>query len=77
MPLAILEESSFDERMRRLPSSVAILGKALTYIGSLLAVFLSLAWVEHATLDDMLELEPVVGLKEGCLMELDLTIVGL
>ena len=41
MPLALLEESTFDERMRRLPFSVAILAKSLTYIGSLFAVFLS------------------------------------
>jgi len=39
MPLALLEESSFDERMRRLPFSVAVLAKSLTYIGSLLAAF--------------------------------------
>ena len=39
MPLALLEESRFDERMRRLPFSVAILAKSLTYIGSLFAVF--------------------------------------
>ena len=35
MPLALLEESTFDERMRRLPFSVAVLAKSLTYIGSL------------------------------------------
>ena len=45
MPIALLEESTFDERMRRLPFSVAILAKALTYIGSLLAVFMSLGLV--------------------------------
>ena len=32
---------------------------------------------KHTTLDDPLELEPVVGLKESGLMELDLIIVGL
>jgi adenylate cyclase len=41
MPLALLEESRFDERMRRLPFSVAILAKSLTYIACLLAVFMS------------------------------------
>jgi adenylate cyclase len=41
MPLALLEGSTFDERMRRLPFSVAIVAKSLTYIGSLFAVFLS------------------------------------
>ncbi len=39
MPLALLKESSFDERMRRLPFSVAILAKSVTYIGSLLVTF--------------------------------------
>ena len=41
LPLAILEESSFDERMRRLPFTVAILAKSLIYVASLLAVFMS------------------------------------
>ncbi len=41
IPLAILEDSSFDDRMRRLPFSVAILTKSLTYAVSVLAVFLS------------------------------------
>ena len=45
MPLALLEESTFDERMRRLPFSVALLAKAITYIGSLIAVFSSLGLV--------------------------------
>lgn len=40
MPLAILEESSFEERLRRLPFSVAVLAKSLTYVASLLAVFM-------------------------------------
>lgn len=39
MPLAILEESTFDERMQRLPFSLAILTKSLVYIASLFAVF--------------------------------------
>ena len=39
MPLALLEESKFDERMRRLPFSVAVLVKSLTYIGCLVVVF--------------------------------------
>ena len=41
MPLALLEGSTFDERMRRLPFSVALMVKSLTYIGSLVAVFSS------------------------------------
>jgi len=41
VPLALLEESRFDERMRRLPFAVAVLVKSLTYIGSLLAVFMA------------------------------------
>jgi adenylate cyclase len=41
MPLAILEESQFDEWTRRLPFTVAIAVKSLTYAGSLLAVFMS------------------------------------
>ena len=45
MPLALLEGSTFDERMRRLPFSVAILAKSLTYIGSLFAVFMSVSLV--------------------------------
>ena len=32
---------------------------------------------EHATLDDALEVEPVVGLKEGGLIEMHLIIGGL
>lgn len=40
MPLALLEESRFGERMRRLPFSVSILVKSLTYVVSLLAVFM-------------------------------------
>ena len=40
LPLALLEESTFDERTRSLPFTVAILVKSLTYIGSLFAVFL-------------------------------------
>ena len=39
MPLILLEESRFDERMRRLPFSVALLAKSFVYIGSLLVVF--------------------------------------
>ncbi len=56
MPLALLEESTFDERMRRLPFSVAILAKALTYIGSLVVVFTSVGLVfgllQGLTMDD-------------------------
>ena len=55
MPLALLEESRFDERMRRLPFSVAVLAKSLTYIGSLVVVFQSVGLV--------------VGLMEGLTME--------
>ncbi len=40
LPLAVLEESRFDERMRRLPFSVAVLVKSFVYVGSILAVFL-------------------------------------
>ena len=35
MPLALLEESTFDERMRRLPFSVAILAKMTAEVGDL------------------------------------------
>ena len=56
MPLALLEGSTFDERMRRLPFSVAILAKSLTYIGSLFAVFMSVSLVfgllQGLTMDD-------------------------
>jgi len=45
MPLALLEESTFDERMRHLPFSGAILAKSLTHIGSLFAVFISASLV--------------------------------
>ena len=55
MPLALLEESTFDERMRRLPFSVAIVAKSLTYIASLFAVFLSASLF--------------FGLKQGLTME--------
>ena len=55
MPLALLEESTFDERMRRLPFSVAVLAKSLTYIGSLVVVFQSVGLI--------------VGLMEGLTME--------
>lgn len=41
MPLALLEESRFDEWARRLPFSVALLLKSAVYLGSLLAVFMS------------------------------------
>lgn len=56
MPLALLEESTFDDRMRRLPFTVAVLSKALTYIGSLLAVFMSLGlidgWLKGKTMQE-------------------------
>jgi len=39
MPLALLEESKFDERMRRLPFLVAVFAKSLTYVGSLVVAF--------------------------------------
>ena len=56
MPLALLEESTFDKRMRQLPFSVAMLAKSLTYIGSLFAVFMSLSLVfgllQGLTMDD-------------------------
>ncbi len=55
MPLALLEESKFDERMRRLPFSVAVLAKSLTYVGSLVVVFQSVGLI--------------VGLMEGLTME--------
>jgi len=45
MPLALLEESTFDERMRHLPFSVAMLAKSVTYIGSLVVVFSSVGLV--------------------------------
>jgi adenylate cyclase len=40
MPLALLEESGFDQRMRRLPFSAAIVLKSLTYVSSLFVVFM-------------------------------------
>jgi adenylate cyclase len=42
LPLALFEESGFDERMRRLPFAVAVIVKSLAYIGSLLAAFMTL-----------------------------------
>jgi len=45
MPLALLEESSFDKRMRRLPFSVALLAKTFAYIASLIVVFSSVGLV--------------------------------
>lgn len=45
MPLALLEESTFDKRIRRLPFSGTILAKSLTYIRSLFAVFISASLV--------------------------------
>ncbi len=58
IPLAILEDSSFDDRMRRLPFSVAILAKSLTYAVSVLAVFLStgllVGILQGLTLEDYL-----------------------
>ena len=48
MPLALLEESGFDEQLRRLPFSVALIAKSLTYVGSLLAVFMSVGLVYGA-----------------------------
>ena len=45
MPLALLEESTFDKRMRRLPFSVALLAKTFTYIASLIVVFSSVGLV--------------------------------
>ncbi len=45
MPLALLEESTFDKRMRRLPFSAAVLAKAFTYIASLIVVFSSVGLV--------------------------------
>lgn len=55
MPLALLEDSKFDERMRRLPFSVAVLVKSLTYIGCLVVVFQSVGLI--------------FGLMEGLTME--------
>ena len=55
MPLALLEESKFDERMRRLPFSVAVLVKSLTYIGCLVVVFQSIGFT--------------IGLMAGLTME--------
>jgi adenylate cyclase len=56
MPLALLEESAFDERVRRLPFSVAILVKAFVYLGSVLGVFLFtgfiFGWVRGLTVGD-------------------------
>ncbi len=55
MPLVLLEESRFDERMRRLPFSVAVLAKSLVYVVSLVVVFQSVGLV--------------VGLMAGLTME--------
>ena len=71
MPLALLEESRFDERMRRLPFSVAVLAKSLTYIGSLVVVFQSVGlifgWMEGLTMADYWEsfTEPDLYLQMG------------
>ena len=77
MPLALLEESTFDERMRRLPYSVALLAKSLTYVGSLFTVFLLASLVfgllQGLTMQDFraslgdpnLYLQVVVGLRIG------------
>ncbi|MEJ2541313.1 MAG: adenylate/guanylate cyclase domain-containing protein [Gemmatimonadota bacterium] len=55
-PLALLEESAFDERVRRLPFSVAIVAKVFTYLGSVLSVFLLVSfvfgWLAGLTLED-------------------------
>jgi adenylate cyclase len=45
VPLVVLEESGFDRRMKRLSFSVALLTTALTYVGSLAAVFMSASLV--------------------------------
>jgi adenylate cyclase len=45
IPLALLEESHFDEWTRRLSFSAAVLLKSLTYIGSLLAVFMAVGLI--------------------------------
>ena len=69
MPLALLEESTFDERMRRLPFSVALLAKAITYIGSLIAVFsavgLVFGFLQGLTIDEFWAslLEPTLPRK--------------
>ena len=55
MPLVLLEESRFDERMRRLPFSISVLAKSLIYVVSLVVVFQSVGLV--------------VGLIEGLRME--------
>ena len=81
MPLALLEESTFDERMRRLPFSVAVLAKSLTYIGFLLVVFMSLGLVFGAlrglTMEDfwVSVAEPGYYLQAGVGFVLYLTIV--
>jgi len=57
-PLALLEESAFDERVRRLPLSVAILTKVLKFVGSVLGVFLLVGfvfgWLRGLTVEDFL-----------------------
>ena len=69
MPLALLEDSTFDERMRRLPFSVALLAKAITYIGSLIAVFsavgLVFGFLQGLTIDEFWAslLEPTLPRK--------------
>jgi adenylate cyclase len=81
MPLALLEESTFDERVRRLPFSVAILAKSLTYIASLLAVFLSVGFVagllQGLTIDDFRAslTDPNLAMQVGVGFVLYLTIV--
>jgi adenylate cyclase len=45
MPLVLLEESGFDRRMRRLPFSVALIARALTYLVALATAFLTAAFV--------------------------------
>ena len=41
IPLVLLEESGFDRHMKRLPFSTALVARAITYVGSLAAVFMS------------------------------------
>lgn len=45
LPLALLEESGFAARLRRLPFSAALLGKTITYLSIVTAVFLGTAFM--------------------------------
>jgi adenylate cyclase len=46
MPLVLLEESGLDRRMRRHPFSVALVVRALVYLASLAAAFMTVSFID-------------------------------